>query len=81
MVASDKPILAVGVVNDGGRYVVDMTDVLLTYGKTGLETDHIVQAEMEGQVYKVVVQPPAVHHLFLPLISEQSPQGSAPWFR
>lgn len=68
----DRPIVGVSIVNDSGRYTVDLSDVLQAHGKNGLEVDHVVQAEMGSQVYRVVVQPLVVHHLFLPLITKES---------
>jgi len=71
----ETPIYAAGVVSDNGRYTVDLNDVLLTNGSNGLEAGHVVQAEMQGQVYKTVVQPYVPQdrfRLFLPVVAKQS---------
>lgn len=71
----DTSILATGVVDKRGRYAVDLSAALQVQGKDGLEAEHVVQAEMDEQIYQTVVQPLNVvgdeFRVFLPLVSKR----------
>jgi hypothetical protein len=70
---AESPILASDIVDGQGRYAVDLSAVLEANGKHGLEAHQIIQAEMEGQVYRVIVHPPIDEggvQIFLPMVNK-----------
>ena len=72
---AETRIYAAGVVSNTGRYTVNLSNVLQTCGRDGLEADHIIQAEMEGHVYRTVVQSSVAqgeYRLFMPVVVKQS---------
>jgi rhamnose utilization protein RhaD (predicted bifunctional aldolase and dehydrogenase) len=66
---------ASGIVDQYGRYSVELSAVLQQYEMDGLEAGQIVQAIMEKQIYQTVVQPSIERgtlHIFLPAVTKDS---------
>jgi hypothetical protein len=66
------------VVDENGRYAVDLSDVLQADGQDGLESRQMVQAQMDEQFYLAVVQSsipsPGEFDVYLPfMLFEETP--------